>query len=194
MHDLRQGLRNLGVAGIRIMQCAIDLVFADGSMEGGLDLRSRAAKDNTAAGGRHLADAHPMPLQPGRGAVYVRLRYAKPLPELFRGQPVMVVGRTGIFLSPQQLLENRLLRVVRLQEQNHPLHRVVGRNSSHLILGPGQRMPMSGEYNPLLVIDRFCSSVDRTYGKQVCRSERALRGCSWNCKNQIQYKNRQKGA
>lgn len=119
----------------------------------GLNLGGRATENYGAMRGWNLFHFHAQRAQPLRDLSQIVLRYAKAPPELFGGQPAMVVARCRILLRPQKFVERCFLRSIGSEHQDHASHIKVRSDAADRKFRPRQRVSLAGQHNPLLIED-----------------------------------------
>ncbi len=101
------------------MRLATDQVIVNGRVEGGFDLSGGAVECNPVAAASNLVDGEALRGEPGGKGDDIRRSDAEAVGEFLGREPFVIVGRAGVLLLDEELVEGGLLLGARGQDQHH---------------------------------------------------------------------------
>jgi hypothetical protein len=153
----RRGDLRVGVVGPMIF--AIDLIFVNRGVKRGLNLRRGTGKLDDVAAVGNLPHGETVRAQPRRDGLQVFFGWTE-LRSVFLGrQPTMEIGRILDLLLHQQIFDSGFLRVAVLEDQEHAVHREVGRRGAAVESGLGHGVGVAVENGEAFFVDGLGNSA-----------------------------------
>jgi hypothetical protein len=122
-----QGEGDFGIGRIRIMSFAIHDVSVDGRMKSRFHLRGRAAENQLTASIGHRFHLEAVAFEPAGHLAEITIGNTEQFAKVFRREPAVILRRSRILLSLEQSFQRELAAGVRLKDQNHAVHAMIGR-------------------------------------------------------------------
>lgn len=166
-NHVAQRFRNRWHRIVRIMGDAAGHVMPQCGVKRPADLLRGSSKKNPGARRTRVLDRESLGLQPCNDFGDVIRAGAKPVGELFRRQPIVIIGRRRIALIFEEGFELLLRGIRQAQIEADAANVLRCVDEAELVLGPGKRMNFAAQGHNALVIDRPWYPVGR------CRERRA---------------------